>query len=129
MKIFDHEVFKMEYAGPSGENEARIVWEQVRDCGLGHLSAWRTTNLERTTWFVVIADQSGEARQQIDFRGGVEQPMVEAEAFAFLERRMGRALDGLAHGQMEIRDVTRFGRRGARLTRGGNLDPQVGRDQ
>lgn len=130
MKVFDHEVFKMEYGGgPVGENEARIVWEQIRDCGLDHLSAWRTTDVARSSWFVVVADQSGEARQRIDFRGGVEAPMEEAEVYAFLERRLGRAIDAASEGKSEVHDVIRYGRRGAKLRRGGNLDPQVGGDQ
>lgn len=123
MNLYGHEVFKLEYFGADREQQAKAVWERIeRDPRAVHLTVWRTTVPDRSRWFIVVADQAGDARQ-FDFGAGQEVDVDEEEATIFLERRLKLAADGLAAGKLDVRSELRFAGPGAQLLPGGGLSP------
>jgi hypothetical protein len=126
--LLGHEVFCFEY---EHEADAGRVWEAGRDHPeLRHVSIWRTRTQTGDRWFVVVADQSGgAARRLLDFAPGTERELSEDEVLSFLERRLKLALEGEARGETEVSQSVRYGRRGARLERGGNLRQTIGGDE
>lgn len=126
MNLFGHDVYAYSYGGDA--NEAKLVWEEVRDLGLVNASVWRTTNTERSQWLVVVVEpEGGELRTRVDFRAGVEYALNESEANAFLNRRLGLTLDAILNGKTEVMQVARMPL-GARLGKDGSLTALVGGD-
>jgi ribosomal protein S4 len=106
-----HVIFTMAYG--ADEQAAEAVWLSVADDNLADLSVWRMRSRDRSRWYnVVCVSEKVDARAVIDFRGGVEEPMTEEQALAFLNERLDFSFEGLPPDKREIRQVLRHGRVG-----------------